>query len=116
MTDLFEIPIVHSNDPVSSQEAGERMTKSGARQRNADVVYALVAANPGSTSGELSSTYDSDPRWSGASMPAINLTELRRRLTDLSHAGRVVMGATRKCRVQGTTQSTWTVVASEVPA
>lgn len=93
-------PIAHAGDPSTSAEAADAVTASGKRQRNAERVLALVVKFPGMTAAELH-----------ALQGEFELQEVRRRCTDLLHAGRVVQGAARPCRVRGTRMVTWTVRA-----
>ena len=98
---MSEIPLAHTDDPASSHEAVERHTKSGRRETHCAYVYTLVRVVPGRTSRELLQS-DATKR--------IDLTELRRRLTDLKNQGRIERGEQRTCRVAGTKAATWWAV------
>lgn len=95
-------PIFHTEDPPTSQAAADRHAKSGARQHNAAIVLRLVREFPGRTATEL---------WQAASEAdqtrLVEMQEVRRRLTDLAHAGKVVQGAERVCAVRGSRMVTW---------
>ena len=103
MTQLtFDNPIAHSDDGPPSREAAARLEDSGARRRNADTVLAMVRKWPGLTCVEL---------WvqegQGVLADLGELQEVRRRMTDLWHARRVLRGDSRKCRVKGSLMYTW---------
>lgn len=99
------MPLSHAHDPLTSHEAADRHERSGARQRNADLVRQLAAANPGLTAIEC---------WEAASQEVKAILkepqEVRRRLTDLARNGAVQQGPARGCRVRGTRQVTWELV------
>jgi len=90
-------PAAHNIDPITSHEAAESVTNSGVRGRNAELVLALLKANPGLTSIEL---------WEAASseLKAIlkEPQECRRRLHDLNVEGLTDQGPRRKCKIRGT--------------
>lgn len=96
---LFLNPNVHTGDPTPSFEAADKMEKTGKRNAHALELYRAVCANPGLTSAQLSLKVTFD------------LTETRRRLTDLKSAGKVKMGPVVPCPVSGNRQSTWEVAA-----
>lgn len=101
MAELTPTPLAHSNDPASSHEAVERHTKSGRRWTHGETVYMLVRRCGKDTSRELAEH---------AAFYDIDLTELRRRLTDLKNKGRIERGEQRICRVAGTKACTWWAV------
>ena len=74
-------PIVHANDPITSHEAAEEITRSGRRKTDATLVLTAVQQLPGSTSTELATA-----------IPALTLYAVRRRLTDLHHSDKVRQG------------------------
>lgn len=86
-------------DPATSHEAADRMTRSGRAAANAAAVLALVRANPGLTSRELSEL--------PACPAGIDRWECARRLPDLERHGRVRKGPARACRSSGTRAVTW---------
>ena len=98
-------PLAHTDGPTTSHEAIERHTESGKRETHCDAVETLVASFSGRTSRELACVWPSH-----STAEDIDLTELRRRLTDLLNQGRVKQGEPRKCRVAGTQAVTWEVV------
>lgn len=94
--DLFDnIPASHAGDPETSREAERLVTKLGTRARHAAQVLALVKEYPGSTAGEL---------WGRSGLGEY---QIRRRLTDLLHAGLVRRGEARACVRKGTKMVTW---------
>lgn len=95
MVSGFRNPIAHTDDPSSSREAAAKAEQTGMRKRHADRVERLVAENPGETACELAAKSD------------LGEYQIRRRLTDLLQAGRIVRGPQRKCSVKGTTMVTW---------
>ncbi len=98
----FAAPIVHDCDPPTSAAAADRLTRTGARQRHAETVLAVVRRLPGRTAVEL---------WDGCTdgerAELGEMQEVRRRLTDLQHAGHVVAGESRRCSVKGSSMVTW---------
>lgn len=94
-------PLWHSDDPASSVAAAGGITASGARNRHAAIVYALVAQSPGCTAVELLKRQTGDGR--------LSEYQIRRRLTDLQHSGCIRRGPLRKCRVRSTDMLTWYV-------
>jgi hypothetical protein len=93
-------PVAHAADPETSHEAGEAVTRSGARGRQAAAVLALVRGHPGRTAAELVGLQVDFPR--------LDVYQVRRRLTDLLHAGLVVQGEARPCSRVGSRMVTWT--------
>lgn len=95
-------PIVHSDDPKSSREAAEKHTKSGKRKKNADLVLMLVKVYPRKTANEL---------WELAGdldkFQLVDYYEIRRRLTDLEHAGLVRVFEQRECSVKKSLMQTF---------
>jgi len=88
--------LVHSDDPQSSHDALGRATET--RATHCRAVLGVVRECPRMTSAELQ-------RWS-----PFDLTETRRRLTDLKNQGLVVREDGRKCRVSGKLACTWRAV------
>jgi len=101
-------PAAHNIDPITSHEAAEAVTSSGVRGRNAELVLALLKANPGLTSIEL---------WEAASseMKAIlkEPQEVRRRLHDLHVEKLVEQGPRRKCSIRKTSMVVWTPILKQ---
>ncbi len=95
---LFENPIAHTRDPVTSKRAADEMTKSRRRGKHAEIVLDLVRRHPGSTALEL------------AQAGPLEEYQVRRRLTDLLHAGLIARGPERTCRVRGSQMVTWRTV------
>lgn len=93
----YQNPIAHSHDPETSVEAAREIDANGTRSRHADMVLALVRQYPDSTAIELGQHSD------------LGEYQIRRRLTDLLKAGRIVRGEPRKCSVRGTAMVTWSV-------
>lgn len=95
----------HRKDASTSKQAGVAVDRSGKRADNCSKVLGFVKQSPGQTSGELSAAYSFD------------LTELRRRLTDLLNRGwitntepgttRTVEECARACTAKGTRQKCW---------
>lgn len=88
-------PISHANDPITSHEAAEDITRSGRRATDATLVLTAVQKLPGSTSTELAGM-----------IPDLTLYAVRRRLTDLHHADKVRQGEP-KTRNGERKQVTW---------
>ncbi len=95
-------PLAHTDGPSTSHEAVARHSESGRRATHCGQVFGIVSTWPGRTSRELESH--------AQVLYAIDLTELRRRLTDLKNQGRIVQGDQRRCRVAGTLAVVWEVV------
>ncbi len=106
---LFELdpyggsaPIARATDPESSHEAAAQHTASGARQRHAEIVLALVRRMPGSTFVELfSGATDEEKVILG------NEVEVMRRLNDLGKSFAIKRGPSRECTVKHTKMTTW---------
>jgi len=88
-------PLFHTGDPSSSSDAAHAHVTSGAQAKHAIMVLSMVAARPGCTAVEL---------WTKATAKQQKelreLQEVRRRLTDLHHAGYVRQGVIRSCTVR----------------
>ena len=89
------VPVAHSGDPETSHEAARQITASGCRGRHAQEVLALVTSHPGCTACEL------------LAHTTLAEYQVRRRLTDLFHAGLVAQGPARRCGAKGTQMVTW---------
>lgn len=89
----------HRTDPDTSREAAVGHAASGARETNVIRAVRLVESHPGLTSRE----------YAEIAPPDMDLTEVRRRLTDARNAGLIVNGDKRRCSVAGTRQMTWRV-------
>ena len=83
------------NDPISSYEAEEIITLSGARDRQIDLVLSCVRRIPGRTSKELALIYGIDRHM------------VARRLADLKHKDKAFQGHIRECGVSGIKSVTW---------
>ncbi len=98
----YAVPNVHSGDPSSSSEAAASIEASGARERHAEIVLAMVRAMPGLTAVEL---------WEAASKAdraeLREMQRVRQRLTDLLHVGLVRQGDSRLCAVRNTKMVVW---------
>lgn len=90
--------LAHRDDPETSRTAANTMNRTGTAQRHLDVVVDLVRWNPGRTAVELA-----------ALVPAWEVQEVRRRLTDGKRLGLLVQGDPRPCSVRGTRMVTWGV-------
>ncbi len=100
-------PLAHADGPSTSHEAAARHTESGDRFTNCRRAECLVRSYSGGTSAELWDIYCA---WNLPKVRVLDLTELRRRLTDLKNQGRIVQGDKRRCRVAKTQAVTWEVV------
>lgn len=88
-------PRAHRHDPASSHEAARDAKRFQAR--HCELVLAAVRNFPLSTSAELAPY-----------VPGLDLTEVRRRLTDLKTAGHVhQINSTVPCSVSGKRVSRW---------
>lgn len=88
---------VHANDPASSYRAEERVTKSGKRATDRQIVEQAVRDWPNSTAAELHLHL----------FGCMDLITVRRRLDDLRKMGLAKQGEQRKCRIAGTLALTW---------
>lgn len=98
-TGLFapdDIARSHAADPKTSIRAAAKMNRSGRAAANLARVIEAVRTHPGKTSGELAELIE-----------GLDLTEVRRRLTDAAKRGDIARGAARKCGVCGTEQGTY---------
>lgn len=97
--DMFGIPpMAHARraDPATSHKAAAEMNAGGRTEKHADIVAKMVAAHPGLTSAELALK---DKR--------LTHPQIHKRLRDLARAGRIIEGATRRCRVHQRESLTW---------
>lgn len=94
-----------NTDPLSSHLAEDDVTRSGERQRQCDMVLAVVTANPGMTSKELT-------RYAP---PSTDRYTFSRRLPDLEKKGLVQRGEMRKCSVGGKLSVTWSCPPRQAP-
>jgi hypothetical protein len=99
----YRNPIAHRNDPASSHEAADAIDRSGARGTHCAVVLDAVKAHPGLTSAELVEH-----------VPGLDLTETRRRLTDLKRAALIVREKPRVCSISRRKVETWRAVERRV--
>ncbi len=99
---LFDpsIPAARATDPQSSHEAAERVTRTGARQNQAEAVLEALKTYPGSTSREL------------AERAGLDRHLVARRLPDLEHANTARQGELRACCYAGRSAVTWWLVKS----
>lgn len=92
-----EGPNVHTADPTSSRDADAGMRASGAMGSNRRLVYDALKASPDSTAAELLEVIHE------IGLPlhirGDELTEVRRRLSDMERDQVVVRGDVRLCRV-----------------
>lgn len=88
-------PASRSDDPSTSKAAEQRVTRSGARKSQAEIVLQAVISYPGRTAVELTTACQLD-RY-----------QVSRRLADLDHQGRVRKGKRRVCAVQKTDAHEW---------
>lgn len=99
-------PIASTADPITSHESAERLTESGERDAQAEMVLGMVRTHPGLTSAELAKQY------------GVDRYMVARRLPDLRADGFVRNGSMpRRCRVgKGSAVSWWPVEAKEEAA
>lgn len=98
---LFELPMSKAADPVTSDQAAEKLKKSGRLKGQRLNVYNAVKKWPGRTSAEIADNMDID-RHTAA-----------KRLPELRNAGYLVNGKIRKCRVCKNNCLTWFVKENE---
>ena len=92
----------HAGDPLTSHEAAARVTKSERAARHRAIVLSLVQANPSSTGHELFAEATPEEQ-----KELENAVEIYRKLNDLKHAGKVIQGEPRVCRVRGVRMVVW---------
>lgn len=89
-------PASHLDDPQSSKEAEERVTRSGHRHTNAETVLRVLASfGYPATAAEI------------ATITEFDAVEVRRRLHDLHGAGLVRQCGKRPCSVATTSATMW---------
>ena len=88
-------PGSHARDPVTSREAEAVVTATGTRATHCAAVLGVVRGTPGSTASEIERHVPYD------------LTETRRRLTDLKNLGLVRQGAPRVAAGRSKREVTW---------
>lgn len=86
-------PSSHRGDPAPAQQAEARITRSGKRQTQCDLVLELVRKNPGKTAIEL------------GELSGLGHVPAQRRLSDLKNLDKVHNGGTRA--YAGRRISTW---------
>ena len=91
-------PATHTSDPTTSHDAEREHTRSGARGRHCRIVLDLVERFPMETASELEL------------LAPFDLQEVRRRLTDLKHAGYVVQDLPRLADGRRKAETTWRVL------
>jgi len=91
-----DLPLWHANDPPTSAEAVAQ--HRDAIRGNRLIVMNALLANRGCTSAELAKYVAKDD---------IDLTECRRRLTDLKNMGKAHQDKPRQCTVKHTRMVTW---------
>lgn len=98
MTQLqLTYPTARRHDQITSHLAGAEHTASGQRAAHAERVVALLRSH------YQPATY----RELAAHLPDMEPVEVMRRLNDLAHAGLVLRGNHRTCRVSGRAAMTW---------
>lgn len=95
-------PASARNDPPTSREAENRVSRSGRRGRNVGIVLAILCRCPSSTYVEL---WEAAAEWERAALGSA--PEIMRRLNDLKHRGQARQAEARKCRIRGTKMITW---------
>jgi len=93
---LLFAPASRSDDPSTSKDAEQRVTRSGARATQAEQVLALVKRYPGRTSAELAAFSGTLDRW-----------QVARRLPDLERNQLAHRGEPKRCQVTKTGGVTW---------
>ncbi len=88
-------PATRRTDPASSRLAEKKLSHSGRRQAQADLVLKLVETLEGSTSREL------------ANVSILDRYQVSRRLADLEHVHKVRKGRQRLCTVGQRPMVTW---------
>jgi hypothetical protein len=94
---VTETPASHKQDPASSFEAEAKITASGKRAIQRQIVLEAVQRFPGRTSAELAVD-------AGLDRPMV-----ARRLPELRARSQVVMGAVRESRIGGKAVTWWIV-------
>ena len=84
---LFDQPLAHVDDPVSSYRSGERAVHTQKYRNLMQIVLQTVRLHPGMTSAEIAVILHIDRHDSG------------RRLPNLMHRGLVVQGRPKFCQV-----------------
>lgn len=109
LMNLYELaephPNFHRHGPQTERDAAASHAK--ARVANAELVLAMVRRHPGKTACELWELATADEM---ATLK--DYYEVRRRLSDMTHSGDVVVGESRKCSIKGTKQQTYTARSS----
>lgn len=105
--DLFP-PASHATDPASSFEAEARVTKSGKRKKDQDIVYDCLLLWPESTAAELHQKYTEFQTRKGLEA-TVDVVTFRRRLSDMKGKRVERRNELRICRVAGTRAAVWCV-------
>lgn len=92
---LFDPPLAHRADPITSYSAGDRAVKSGRLRGQMKLVLMGVQRWPGKTSAEL------------AILIGLNRYDTARRLPALQHRGLVRKGSPRLCTACKNECVTW---------
>lgn len=97
-------PASRASDPATSRQAEAKITHSGQRQSQADMVAELVKRYPGRTTAEL------------ALLGPFDRYQVARRMADLIAVGRVTRGTPRRCETNGTNAHTHYIAQQEAAA
>jgi len=90
-----DIPAAKTKDPLPSYIAEEKITLSGARDRQIDLVLSCIRRSSGKTSKELALIFELDRHM------------VARRLADLKNRDKAFQGHIRECGVSGIKSVTW---------
>ena len=90
----IQTPHSKNTDPITSHLAGDKITKTGKRQRQVELVAGLVQENPNKTSAEL------------AALSGYDRAMIARRLPD-AEGTYIERGEKRICTVKNTLGQTW---------
>ena len=91
-----------TSDPITSHQAAAQVEASGRAGSDRSRLLTAVRERPGLTAGELSDLC----RFEGK----LSRHDASKRLAELRHAGLVVNGEIRVCKVHGTKQMEWSPV------
>ena len=101
-------PVARKADPSTSHASAAEMTKSGTRQRQADLILDLVARHPDKTANELGHMALIEGLMIGSTVDPMGPFHRRLpELADASNGALLMRSGQRECKITGRLATTW---------